>query len=182
MPTIFVRATDYLTERLSHIYVNCGSELKTFKEYLNSNNEIDYYFCSACALLMFTQDAILVRGCIDNKGHRDLPYGWIVFKFKGEEFIFDPVLPDAIRKKDYYSFFEPLVLYEKTKKEILQEFLCEKYAVRLGGNVWQFKDNINAVYPSAISNGYLPDSLSSMTLEFKPNSKTATKIVAHSKE
>lgn len=171
MATICTRAQDYIFEKISRIHIQ-------YEGCINSFNCTDWFRSSALILLTLKQNDLLVRGYIDCEGLQDKLFGWLEFKFKGQEFVLDPTLPDIIQKEDYYSFFEPRVEYKKTRKEILEEFLSEKSAVRLSDNVWQF-NAIGNLYPSNMSNDYLPHSLSSVRIEFVKNSKRANKIIAY---
>lgn len=176
MATIFTKAQDYITERISHIYIEHEGQINAFQKY----NSADCFKHTTLILLALKQNALLIRGYIACGDLQGLPFGWLEFQFKGQEFVFSPMLPDAIPKEDYYSFFEPRVEYKKTRKEILDEFLLEKYAVRYPNNVWQFKNNLVDLCPSNMSNGYLPDTLNSVKIEFIGKSKKISQIVAYS--
>ena len=110
----------------------------------------------------------LVRGYINITSFYH--HGWVEFEFQGKDYVFDSRLENIVLKQKYYEKYSPRITYKKTQKEILDEYLNEKYAFEIIKGFWQFKyfivDYDTATIPPLEvmldydeKNGYIPSSL-----------------------
>lgn len=169
MSTIFTQSVDeYFFQRTKKVYIEQCTKIVSFEEYLKQNYSEECYYYSAYALMGLKPSDFLVRGYINITSFYH--HGWVEFEFQGKDYVFDSRLENIVLKQKYYEKYSPRITYKKTQKEILDEYLNEKYAFEIIKGFWQFKyfivDFDTATIPPLEvmldydeKNGYIPSSL-----------------------
>ena len=169
MSTIFTQSVDeYFFQRTKKVYIEQCTKIVSFEEYLKQNYSEECYYYSAYALMGLKPSDFLVRGYINITSFYH--HGWVEFEFQGKDYVFDSRLENIVLKQKYYEKYSPRITYKKTQKEILDEYLNEKYAFEIIKGFWQFKyfivDYDTATIPPLEvmldydeKNGYIPSSL-----------------------
>lgn len=130
-------ANNYFEECLKKVYVNHGNgNIETFKKYLSHRNCDFQYYYSAYAIMSLDIDDFLVRGYTNN----NYEHGWVEFSYCGNDYIFDPLLHGIMPKQNWYTKFNPsYIYYKKSKKNILNKYLSNEYAIKIANKIWQFQ-------------------------------------------
>ena len=169
MSTIFTQSVDgYFFQRTKKVYIEQCTKIVSFEEYLKQHYSEECYYYSAYALMGLKPSDFLVRGYINITSFYH--HGWVEFEFQGKDYVFDSRLENIVLKQKYYEKYSPRITYKKTQKEILDEYLNEKYAFEIIKGFWQFKyfivDYDTATIPPLEvmldydeKNGYIPSSL-----------------------
>lgn len=117
------------------------------------------------------------------------PHGWVEFEFKGEFYVFDPMLKGIVTRQEYYYYYSPKINYKKSQKEILDVFLNERCAFRIADNFWQFKyyamnEKTKRLSQSEIinidrNNGYVPSALMLARIQINKFTGEITRFIAY---
>lgn len=121
-------ANRYFNLRMKAIFVNrCNAKgIETFEKYLAYRYRDNCYY-SGYAILGLNNDDYLMRGdiCIsedfifENGGYS---HGWVEFKYKGREYVFDSMCRGVVPKAEWYEEFKPNVKFKYSKQEIVESF------------------------------------------------------------
>lgn len=183
------QANRYFKERTKKVYIERGEKIETFEEYLSHRYRDNCYCYSAYALMGLKPDDFLVRGSIDLEDWKEYQHGWVEFKFKGNEYVFDSKIKGVVLKREWDKRFNPRVEYRKTQEKILSEYLKESCAFEIKEGFWQFrgivmntnKDNIS--YRDLIvndeKNGHVPSALRLARVEINKYSGEITRFIAY---
>ena len=122
-------ANRYFDRRMRAIFVDrCNSKgIETFEEYLAYRYRDNCYYYSGYAIIGLNNDDYLMRGdlCIsgdfiwENGGYS---HGWVEFKYKGKEYVFDSMCRGIVTKAEWYEEFKPNVNFKHSKQEIIESF------------------------------------------------------------
>lgn len=80
---------------------------------------------TASTICFFQDNDYIGRGYLKFSKHKDYYHSWIVFKFDGEEFVFDPCLNILCKKEIYDKVFEVKVLGGAIAKQVREYLLQE---------------------------------------------------------
>ena len=165
------KANRYFKKSVKKVYIERRANIESFEEYLSHRYRDNCYHYSAYALMGLKSNDFLVRGNICIPGDffwKDGGYshGWVEFEFEGLEYVFDSMHKCVVPKQEWYELYKPRIDYKKTQKEILDEYLNERCAVKIKDGFWQFKyivmnqetDNLSDLEIMANDklNGYVP--------------------------
>ena len=194
MPTeCLEKANRYFVQRTKKVYIERCTKIESFEEYLAHRYQDNCYYYSAYALMGLKQDDFLVRGYIDLNDCEDYRHGWVEFKFEEEEYVFDSRIKGVVLKQEYYENFNPRIKYKKTQKEILDEYLNERYAFKIQNGFWQFKNFVmmyadkgeisyNKIIEDDQNNGHVPSSLMLARVEVNKYSLEIRRFIAYSEQ
>ena len=192
MSTIFTQSVDeYFFQRTKKVYIEQCTKIVSFEKYLKQHYSEECYYYSAYALMGLKPNDFLVRGYINITSFYH--HGWVEFEFQGKDYVFDSRLENIILKQKYYEEYNPRITYKKTQKEILDEYLNEKYAFEIKKGFWQFKylvtdiDTDTATIPPPKNmldydekNGYVPSSLMLARIEVNKNDSEIKRFIGYS--
>ena len=89
-------ANRYFERRMRTIFVDrvCAKGIETFEQYLSYRYRDNCYYYSGYAIIGLKDDDYLMRGdlCISGDfiwGNGGYSHGWVEFKYKGKEYVFD---------------------------------------------------------------------------------------------
>ena len=180
----------YFEQRTKKVYIETRSKIESFQEYLSHRYRDNCYYYSAYALMGLKPDDFLVRGYIDLEDYEHYHHGWVEFIFEEREYVFDSMVKGIVSKQEWYETFNPRVNYKKTQKEILDEFLNERNAIKIHNGFYQFKyivmniDNDAIPYSEIIAidkkNGHVPSALMLARLVISTYSSEITRFIAYS--
>lgn len=189
MTELIQKAWKYFLQRTKCVYVERYTNIETFEEYLSHSYRNNCYYYSTYALMGMKPNDILVRGFIDLDDCTDYHHGWVEFEFEGKQFVFDSMLKYVVPKQEYYEHFNPRIDYKKSQKEILDEFLNERCAIKVQDGFWQFKYLAMNKYTQNIShneildidrnNGYVPSALMLARIEIGKFSGEIRRFIAY---
>ncbi len=189
------RAWQYFLQRTKIVYVERRAKIESFEEYLSHRYRDNCYYYSGYALMGLKPQDFLVRGEITlkdewiwrNGGYR---HGWVEFVFEDKEYVFDSMLQGVVPKQEYYEYYKPQISYKKSQKEILDEFLNERCAIKIEDNFWQFKyhamneDTENLSYEEIVNidrnNGCVPGVLMLARMQINKFTCEITRFIAYS--
>ncbi len=120
-------ANQYFDRRMKTVFVNRVG-VETFEKYLAYRYRDSCYYYSGYAIMGMNDDDYLMRGdlCIRksfiwrNGGYS---HGWVEFKYKNQEYVFDSMCIGVVPKKEWYKEFKPIVKFKHSKKEILESII-----------------------------------------------------------
>lgn len=162
------KAYKYFMQRTKRVYIERCTKIESFEEYLSHRYRDNCYYYSAYALMGLKADDFLVRGYIDLDCQKDYHHGWVEFKFEENEYVFDSMLKGLVLKQEYYQYYKPRITYQKSQKDILDEYLNEKCAFKIQDGFWQFKYIVantdeklpyNKILENDKNNGHIPSAL-----------------------
>lgn len=140
MFTECIEANQYFKQKTKKVYIEQGSKIESFEEYLYHRYADNCYYYSAYALMGLKPDDFLIRGYIDLPYRKYYYHGWVEFKFEENEYVFDSMIKGVVPKQEWYERYNPRVEYRKTQKEILDKYLNERCAFKIQDGFWQFKN------------------------------------------
>lgn len=122
-------ANRYFDRRMRKIFVDrCNTKgIETFKEYLAYRYRDNCYYYSGYAIMGLSDDDYLVRGELHIPGDfiwETLGYshGWVEFKYRGKEYVFDSMCRGIVPKDEWYEEFKPNIKFKHSKMEIIESF------------------------------------------------------------
>ena len=122
-------ANRYFNRRMRAIFVDsCTAKgIETFKEYLAYRYRDNCYYYSGYAIIGLNNDDYLMRGdlCISGDfifGNGGYSHGWVEFKYRGKEYVFDSMCREVVPKAEWYEEFKPNVKFKHSKQEIIESF------------------------------------------------------------
>lgn len=184
------QANQYFIKRTKKVYIERVSRVESFEEYLSHGYRDNCYYYSAYALMGLKPNDFLVRSYIDLRGWTNYHHGWVEFEFEGKEYVFDSRLKGVVLRQEYYEYFNPRVEYQKTQKEILDEFLNERCAFKIQEGFWQFKYIVmntdktdipyNEILANDKNNGHVPSALMLARVVISKYSSEITRFIAYS--
>lgn len=170
-------ANRYFSKMVSKCYVDRVSSLgiQTFQQYLDYRYRDCCYYYSGYAIMGMTDNDKVVRGLIDLYDWKGYAHGWVEFWYKGEEYVFDSMVRRIVTKEEYYSYFNPRVEHQFTKKEVLSMYLTqERASVSQNGKMWVINKWIDNP-----EKGFLSTFMSGARIELSTNGKVK-KFVGYS--
>lgn len=180
---------EYFKERTKKVYIERCTKIETFEEYLSHRYRDNCYYYSFDALMGLELDDFLVRGYIEINGSKNYHHGWIEFSFENNEYIFDSLLKRIVLKSEWYESLKPNITYRKSKKDILDIFLNETYAIKVNDNFWQFKETVKPTQEKMKyydflnfdhNNGHVPTALAFARIQISNFSHDITRFIAYS--
>ena len=180
---------EYFFQRTKKVYIEQCTKIVSFEEYLKPRYNEECYYYSAYALMGLKPNDFLLRGYINITDFYH--HGWVEFEFQGKDYVFDSRLENIVLKQKYYEKYSPRITYKKTQKEILDEYLNEKYAFEIIKDFWQFKYFIvdydtATIPPKKImldydeKNGYIPSSLMLARVVFNKYNSEIQRFIGYS--
>ena len=188
MPTECIEKVNrYFIQMTKKVYIERCTKIESFEEYLSHRFRDNCYNYSAYALMGLKLDDFFVRGYIHlDNSCKDYHHCWVEFEFEEEKYVFDSRIKGIVLKQEYYEYYNPRIEYEKTQKEILDEYLNERYAFKIQDGFWQFKYiamNINNLYNEIIdndrNNGYILCTLILARVEISKFSSEIKRFIAY---
>lgn len=184
----------YFFKEMEKVYIETGTKIESFEEYLRHRYSDECYYYSAYAIMGLTPNDYLLRGFLDLDGYKNYHHGWVEFKFEEEDYVFDSRLEESIMlKNDYYKAYKPIIKYKRSQKEILDKYLNEKYAFKIQDGFWQFKyivnpsdklpitrDDLNKILDYDRKNGYVPSALMLSRIITSPYRSEIERFIAYS--
>lgn len=183
----------YFLKRTEKVYIENGGKIESFGEYLYHRYCDNCYYYSAYALMGLKPDDYLVRGYIALSGIGDPNYhhGWVEFMFEENEYVFDFRCEELVLKQKWYDTFKPQVEYQKTQKEILEEYLNERCAFKIQETFWQFKYFVtndanqhnmtcDEMFDYDRKNGHVPSALKLARVEINEYKSEIGRFIAYS--
>ena len=123
------RVNLYFNQRMKTIFVDrvCAKGIETFEQYLSYRYRDNCYYYSGYAIIGLKDDDYLMRGdlCIsgdfiwENGGYS---HGWVEFKYRGKEYVFDSMCMGIVPKDEWYEKFKPNIKFKHSKQEIIESF------------------------------------------------------------
>ena len=152
-------ANRYFERRMRTIFVDrvCAKGIETFEQYLSSRYRDNCYYYSGYAIIGLKDDDYLMRGdlCISGDfiwGNGGYSHGWVEFKYKGKEYVFDSMCKGVVPKIEWYEEFKPKVKFRHSKKEIIESFKGKLQSI--SKNCYQVQgSNISAYYTGNVYEG-----------------------------
>lgn len=124
-----IMANRYFERRMKTILVDrvSAKRIETFKKYLSYRYRDNCYYYSGYAIMGLNDDDDLVRGsiCISGDfilGNGGYLHGWVEFKYRGKEYVFDSMCKWVLSKAEWYDEFKPNVKFKHSQKEIIESF------------------------------------------------------------
>lgn len=118
----------YFSRRMKKIFVDrCNYKgIETFEEYLAYRYRDCCYYYSGYAIIGLNNNDYLMRGdiCISGDfiwGNGGYSHGWVEFKYRGKEYVFDSCI-GVVPKDEWYEEFKPNVEFKYSKQEIIESF------------------------------------------------------------
>ena len=122
-------ANRYFDRRMRKIFVDrCNAKgIETFKEYLAYRYRDNCYYYSGYAIIGLNNDDYLMRGDLRISGdfifgNGGYYHGWVEFKYRGKEYVFDSMCIGVVPKAKWYEEFKPNVKFKHSKMEIIKGF------------------------------------------------------------
>ena len=184
-----MNATRYFLMQTKKIYIIHLDKVMTFKELLECGYKTSCYAYSLYALLGLNEDDFLVRGEINiSKDQPNYSHGWTQFKYQDKEYIFDSLQSEIIEKEKWEKRYAPKVLYKKSQKEILDEYLTDIYSFQAKideySSIYQMKSlkDIEKDFPELKNFDVLREKLEDPSLEMIFNYLTLARIEIYNDE
>ncbi len=122
-------ANRYFDRRMRTIFVDrvCAKGIETFEKYLSYRYRDNCYYYSGYAIIGLNSDDYLMHGdlCISGDpiwGNGGYSHGWVEFKYRGKEYVFDSMCIGVVPKAEWYEEFKPKVNFKHSKQEIIESF------------------------------------------------------------
>lgn len=120
----------YVNMRLQYLTIEFMGNFKKYAGnilYLMKKEQLEGWCweTTASVICFFQDDDYISRGYLKFSEHKDYYHSWIVFRFNGEEFVFDPCLSIFCRKEVFDKVFEVNVLGVATAKQVREYLLQE---------------------------------------------------------
>lgn len=152
-------ANRYFERRMRTIFVDrvCAKGIETFEQYLSYRYRDNCYYYSGYGIIGLKDDDYLMRGdlCISGDfiwGNGGYSHGWVEFKYKGKEYVFDSMCKGVVPKIEWYEEFKPKVKFRHSKKEIIESFKGKLQSI--SKNCYQVQgSNISAYYTGNVYEG-----------------------------
>lgn len=71
----------YFFKEMEKVYIETGTKIESFEEYLRHRYSDECYYYSAYAIMGLTPNDYLLRGFLDLDGYKNYHHGWVEFKF-----------------------------------------------------------------------------------------------------
>lgn len=122
-------ANRYFNRRMRAIFVDRRNAkgIETFEKYLAYRYRDNCYYYSGYAIMGLKNDDYLMRGDIVISGdlfwgNGGYSHGWVEFKYRSKEYVFDSMCIGIVPKKEWYEEFKPNVNFKHSKQEIIESF------------------------------------------------------------
>ena len=132
-------ANQYFDRRMKKVLVDRVSAkgVETFEKYLAYRYRDNCYYYSGYAIMGMNDDDYLMRG--ELYGYRAYSDGWVEFKYRNQEYVFDSMCRSVVPKDEWYEEFKPNVKFKHSKKEIVESIMNDNVK-SLGDNCFEIQN------------------------------------------
>lgn len=122
---------EYVNMRLQYLTIEFMGEFKKYVGnilYLMKNEYLEGWCweTTASAICFFQDEDYIERGYLKlSEKENEYYHSWIIFKFEGEEYAFDPCLNILCKKEIYDKVFETKVVGGTTAKQVREYLIHE---------------------------------------------------------
>ena len=123
-------ANQYFDRRMKAVLVDrvCAKGIETFEKYLAYRYRDSCYYYSGYAIMGMNDDDYLMRGTLCIRGdfiweNGGYSHGWVEFKYRNQEYVFDSMCRGVVPKEEWYEEFKPNVKFKHSKKEIVENII-----------------------------------------------------------
>ncbi len=118
---------EYLSSRFKNLYIEiCGDYEGNILDLMKKKLLEGWCWqTTETAIVFLNDDDYIERGNLKFKEYKDYYHSWICFKFKNEEYVFDPCLNLLCKKCWYYKIFEIEVKGKVTGKDVLGNLIYQ---------------------------------------------------------
>jgi len=163
--TIFL-ADKYFRDKIDKIVLYRKGHLCSLSREIYNPGGGCCYLLTAWVLLGLGPEDTRVCGEVDTFTHgglraeKNYKHAWVEFQVKDDCFVYDPLYDFVIPKDLYYEICHPRkITSRKTWREILKQYLNERYAYQIDEEIWQFKSEKETGCDKDEMNGYIFNAL-----------------------